>query len=100
VALEEIAPWMCRRPAELAGFAGRKGRLAVGHDADLVVWDPDAIFEVRPQVLLHRHPLTPYAGLRLRGVVEATFLRGVAVYDGGEVAARPRGVLLRRESAE
>jgi allantoinase len=100
VAIEEIARWTCREPAELAGFAGRKGRLAAGHDADLVVWDPEATFEVRPQDLHHRHPLNPYTGLRLRGVVETTFLRGVTVYDRGELAARPRGRLLRRGSAE
>jgi allantoinase len=39
----------------------------------------------------HRHKLTPYAGERLRGVVEKTFLRGRMVYDDGEFVSDPRG---------
>jgi allantoinase len=94
--IEEIARWLCERPAELAGFAGRKGRLAPGYDADLVAWNPEAVFEVRPDDLHHRHKLTPYAGRELQGVVEATFLRGTAVWDGGEFSPLPQGRALRR----
>jgi allantoinase len=94
--IDEMAPWLSRRPAELAGLGGRKGRLDPGHDADLVVWDPEASFEVRREDLHHRHTLTPYAGLRLEGVVEATFLRGKVVYDRGAFSPRPLGALLRR----
>lgn len=93
---EALAPWLCARPAELAGLADRKGKLAKGYDADLVVWDPEATFEVRPEELHHRHPLTPYAGLRLRGVVEATFLRGRAVWEKGAFAPVPYGSPLKR----
>jgi allantoinase len=93
--LELLARWMSREPARLAGIAGRKGALAPGHDADLVIWDPDAAFRVDPAALEHRHPLTPYAGRELRGVVQATFLRGEAVYQGGGFAGCPRGRQLR-----
>ena len=89
----DVARWMCSAPAALAGLATRKGRIAKGFDADLVVWDPDASFVVDPARLEHRHPLTPYAGRTLRGVVHTTLLRGVIVYDRGTFAS-PRGALL------
>jgi hypothetical protein len=44
------------------------------------VWDPDALADTSPAALHHRHPLTPYAGLPLRGRVAATFVRGQQVF--------------------
>jgi allantoinase len=98
VPLERLAEWLCAAPARVAGLAGRKGAIAPGHDADLVAWDPDALFTVDPARLYHRHPVTPYAGRELAGVVRRTWLRGVEVFDGAAVAAPPRGELLRRGS--
>ena len=94
--IERLAEWLCAAPARVAGLAGRKGALAPGHDADLVAWDPDARFTVDPARLYHRHPVTPYAGRELAGVVRRTWLGGVEVFDGAAVAAPPRGTLLRR----
>jgi allantoinase len=82
VSIERLACWLATAPARLAGLDGRKGTLALGADADLVVWDPDASFEVDPAALYHRHAITPYAGRRLFGVVHQTWLRGELVYDG------------------
>jgi allantoinase len=92
--LADLALWTCRRPAELAGLGGRKGRLFPGYDADLVAWDPDAAFQVRPEDLLHRWKTTPYAGRRLEGVVRTTVLRGEIVYDAGRPTGPARGELL------
>jgi allantoinase len=88
---EHLVPWLSQRPARLAGLGNRKGRIAVGQDADLVAWDPDAGFVVDPITLHHRHPLTPYAGRRLRGKVEATWLRGRCIFESGRVIEEPRG---------
>jgi allantoinase len=93
IALHQVADWMAARPAALAGLH-RKGRIAVGADADFCVLAPDEWFTVDPARLLHRHGVTPYAGWRLRGVVRGSYLRGVPV-DGG----RPRGELLTRDEA-
>jgi allantoinase len=91
-ALVDVVRWMASRPASLVGLAG-KGRIAVGCDADLVAFAPDAAFVVDPAALQHRHPLTPYAGAELRGVVRHTWLGGVPVGGG------PRGRLLARGDA-
>jgi len=73
--LAEVVEWMARAPADLVGL-GHKGRIAVGADADLVAFDPSASFVVEPERLLHRHPVSAYAGRELRGVVRRTWLRG------------------------
>jgi allantoinase len=90
----DLARWMSAAPAALAGLSGRKGSIAIGADADLVVWDPDAEFTVTNAALQQRHKLTPYAGRRLRGAVRATFLRGERVWDDGHLAHAALGHML------
>ncbi|MGZ4828055.1 MAG: allantoinase AllB [Candidatus Angelobacter sp.] len=91
-AVEDIARWMAAGPAKIAGLSGKKGSIAPGCDADLVVWDPAEEFTVDPTVLHHRHKLTPYSGRRLRGVVKKTYLRGQPVLSG----TTPSGIVLKR----
>jgi allantoinase len=94
--IRELAAWMCQGPARLAGLEKRKGAIAVGYDADLVVWDPEASFVVEAARLHHRHKLTPYDGCEMKGVVEATFLRGRKVYERGEFCGTAIGTPLLR----
>lgn len=89
--LDAVVRWMASGPAGLAGL-GYKGRIAVGYDADLVAFAADETFVVDPSGLRHRHPVTPYAGHRFTGVVQATWLRGALIDE------TPRGQLLRRAS--
>jgi len=91
--LSDVVRWMASGPARLASLS-RKGHIAVGFDADLSLFAPDEEFAVDPAQLHHRHPVTPYAGRRLRGVVRRTLLRGQWVdYE------RPMGRLLQRTAA-
>jgi allantoinase len=76
VPLERVAQWLSTAPARLAAVDNRKGSIAAGKDADLVVWDPDATFVVDETRLRQRHKRTPYAGLTLRGRVIETYARG------------------------
>ncbi len=88
--LAEVVRWMATRPAEVARVSG-KGRIAPGYAADLVVFAPDEAFVVDPARLHHRHPLTPYTGRELTGVVRTTYLRGRPITGN-----QPAGQLLRR----
>jgi allantoinase len=88
--LTQLARWMSAEPARLAGLPA-KGAIAVGKDADLVAFAPDEEWTVAE--LLHRNPVTPYAGRRLTGRARRTWLRGEPA-DG-----EPRGRLLSRGPA-
>ena len=92
--LAEVARWMAEGPARLAGLQ-RKGRIAVGYDADFCAFAPDAELVVDAGTLRHKNPITPYAGRALAGVVRTTWLRGVDVRDD----EAPRGELLSRGEA-
>jgi allantoinase len=91
--LVDVVRWMAEGPAEVAGLR-RKGRIALGGDADLCLFAPDEAFVVDPARLRHRHPVTPYADRPLAGVVRRTWLRGREV-----TGDRPRGTLLTRGEA-
>ena len=93
-ALADLTEWLCTAPARLVNLADRKGVIAEGYDADLVVWNPDKEFRVTADIIQHRHKLTPYAGQTLAGVVEQTFLRGERIYDDGDLIGAPHGKLL------
>jgi allantoinase len=96
--LVQLSRWMSTGPATFAGLAKRKGQIAPGFDADLVVWDPDEAFAVRPEALFFRHKVSPYLGTELMGRVHQTFLRGRQVYDGVGHPAGPIGkALLHRD---
>ncbi len=93
--IEDLARWMSSNTAKLVGLENRKGAIAVGRDADFVLWNPNASFVVQDAMLQHRHKLTPYAGRTLFGKVHATFLRGEKVYDDGRFFPPVGQVLLR-----
>ncbi len=84
IEVSQVATWLSTAPAELVG---RSGGLEVGGEANVVAFDSEAHFTVRATELLHRHPITPYDGETLYGVVQQTYLRG-------EPAAAGRGMAL------
>jgi allantoinase len=94
--LSDIARWMAEGPAKLAGCHLRKGRIAAGYDADFVVFDSESEFAVSKERLHYRHPVSPYLGEKLRGVVKATYLRGSPVYAEGKFPGEPIGREFRR----
>jgi allantoinase len=94
--LRDVARWMAAAPARLIGAAGRKGRIAAGMDADMIVFEPDEEWTVTAESLHHRHPLTPYLGVRLPGRVRSTMVRGRLVYDRGSFIGPASGMRIVR----
>lgn len=82
--LTDLARWMSEMPAQLAQQSGRKGKIAAGYDADLVVFDPDATEVLTADTIEHRHKVTPYLGKTLRGQIVTTYLRGEPIYAAGQ----------------
>jgi allantoinase len=93
---ESIADLMCVGPATIAGIESRKGKIATGYDADLVVWSPEERFRITPEMIHHRHKVTPYEGEELSGVVKSTYVRGRKVWEDGRAIGKPSGQWIRK----
>ena len=90
-----IAELTSRNPARRFGLA-KKGDLSPGHDADIVLVDPDASFVVRASESESSQGYTPFEGLELHGKVTSTYLRGELVFSEGRIQGPPRGRYLHR----
>ncbi|HEY1353769.1 MAG TPA: dihydroorotase family protein [Ktedonobacteraceae bacterium] len=85
--------------ARIFGFE-HKGGLQVGRDADLVVIDPARTWTVTQEDLFTKNRWSAYAGMTLRGRPLMTFLRGLLVYQNGQILGEPRGKRLSRQAEE
>lgn len=98
VPLERVLQWMSAETARFAGWPDR-GVIAVGAPADLVAFAPEHEERVDAASLLHRHPITPWAGRLLSGRVRRTWLRGALIAEDGRVTGAPTGrVALGRQA--
>ncbi|KAJ4002068.1 allantoinase [Lentinula boryana] len=96
ISLAQIIDWTSVKTAKHVGLHERKGKLQTGYDADFIIWNPDAEFTVTEESLRFKNKISPYVGLKVRGRVEKTFLRGSLIYDcvNGFDGIEPKGELL------
>src|SRR5262249_60708601 len=73
--------------ARVHGLAGRKGAIAPGNDADIVIWDPDITINVTQANRHGNVDYTPYEGKTLTGGPSEVYVRGELAYRDGEVIA-------------
>ena len=83
VELHDVARLYSLAPALRYGLAPKKGAIAVGADADLVLVDPDATWTVKDDDILSKAGWSPYSGRQFRGHVIASYLRGAEVAREG-----------------
>lgn len=83
-----VARLLAERPSELFGLAGRKGRIAPGMDADLVVFEPDRTWMLSPDDVHAKCGWSAYEGWTFTGGVQLTLRRGEVVYDRTDGVAR------------
>ncbi|HEU5256214.1 MAG TPA: allantoinase AllB [Vicinamibacterales bacterium] len=96
--IERIAELIAATPARRFRIA-RKGTIAPGNDADLVLIDPAASFTLQKNHLQQRHKASPYVGATFRGVVRATLRRGETIFMNGEIIAGGGGQFVRPDAA-
>lgn len=96
--LTTVARLLAATPAELFGLAPAKGRIAVGADADLVLFDPEATWTLGPEQIQARVGWSAYQGWTFTGRPVLTIRGGTVVYDGRDETPRfgdPTGRWLR-----
>lgn len=96
----DMARVLAENPARLFGMYPHKGVLAVGSDADIVVWDPSARWTISVENQTQNVDYTPYEGCSVQGRAESVYLGGERVVEGGRLVRENRGGFVRRGSAQ
>ena len=91
--IADVSNWMSRNVADFLGLKN-KGRFEIGADGDVVIWSPEKKLKVSRSNIRFRHPITPYEGQMLSGLVEQTLVRGTKVYDKGSLVSSPTGQVI------
>ena len=101
ISVERFVEVTATNPAKLFGIFPEKGTIAVGSDADLVLWDPEETRTVRDQDMLSATGFSIYAGWEVTGWPVVTLRRGEVVFEGGEITGQAgTGRLLERSRWE
>jgi dihydropyrimidinase len=89
MSIGDLVRVLCANPAKIFGLWPKKGDIARGADADLVLFDPMPERVLEASELHSKAGYSPYEGMRLAGKVTTTLCRGEVVYQDGEVKAKP-----------
>ncbi len=92
--LEKFIPLLTGHPAKFIGAEKRKGKIAVGYDADFVIWNPEEKMKVTAEDILFRHKISPYIGEELFGVVKETIVNGTVVYENNKMMNNNAGNII------
>jgi dihydroorotase len=90
LSLPKIVQMLCERPADLFGIVN-KGKLEVGCDADLVIFDPNASYILDENSLHSKCGWSPYHGEQFTGKIESVYLNGQLAMQQGTTIGSPKG---------
>ena len=96
ITLNQMCRLLSENPAKLYGLFPRKGRIAAGGDADIVIFDPQAIGVISAETQAYNMDYSPYEGYKTKGRVETVYLRGHKVVDNHKITAEHEGIYLKR----
>ncbi len=86
-------------PAKIFGMYPKKGEIAVGSDADIVIWDPAAEHTISASTHHMRVDYSMFEGFRVKGNARTVLSRGEVIVDNGKFFGKPgRGQYLRRQA--
>jgi dihydropyrimidinase len=98
ITLNEFVALTSTNHAKMYGLYPKKGSIAPGFDADIVLWDPNRKETIRQELMHHGADYTPYEGIAVTGWPVATFLRGKLVAEEGKILGEPGdGGFLKRD---
>ena len=97
ISAEQMCALLSETPAKLYGAFPKKGILAPGSDADIVVLDPDAQGRITAADQAANVDYSPYEGFITQGRIDQVYLRGHLTVDKGEILGAPRGKYLFRK---
>jgi dihydropyrimidinase len=98
ISVNKFVDLVSTAPAKLFGLYPRKGALAIGSDADLVVFDPDADFTISAEKQFQNVDYNPYEGFKGKGVPLKVFSRGKLIFDDGRyTGSKGHGCFLPRK---
>lgn len=89
ISLERMVAVTATNPAKLFGLYPKKGVIAVGADADVVIWDPDLKRTIRDDDILSNGKFSIFSGWEVTGWPIVTIRRGQVVYENGRIVASP-----------
>lgn len=97
IGFRDIARMCAQNPAERFGLGRRKGRIAPGYDADILILDPRQASDIRNADQVSKAGYTPFDGWRVPGRLTRVLLRGEEIMRDGRLVANGKGLVVTRE---
>ena len=97
ISLTEFVDLVATRPAQVFGLFPQKGSIAVGSDADIVIWDPEATMMITQSAMHNAMDYSSYEGREVKGLPRTVLLRGTTIVENRDYVGTPgEGRFLKR----
>jgi len=89
ISLNRLVEVFSTNPAQINGLYPKKGSLSLGADADIIICDMEMPFHIKGENLKTIQKITPYEGMKGKGMPLTTLVRGKIIYEDGQVIGEP-----------